>query len=317
MPLYLGIDTSNYTTSAALYDSAAEVVLSQKELLAVESGAAGLRQSDAVFSHVRQLPGVLRRLFAELPDRRPDAVCVSSRPRDREDSYMPAFLSGICAASAAAAALGVPLYECSHQQGHIVAALYSAGAMHLLREQFYAFHVSGGTTECLLVTPGVPLFAAESVAGTLDLNAGQLVDRVGVMLGMQFPCGPELDRLSREWNEPVRVRPSFAGESCHFSGAQNQCQRLLEQGMPPAGVARYAIEYVRAAVDGMTERVMRRYGRYPVVYAGGVMSNSLIREALTRTYGGYFAAPEFSSDNAAGVAVIGHLLAKEHESHAG
>lgn len=319
MPLFLGIDTSNYTTSAALYDSGRDLLLSEKKLLPVASGAAGLRQSDALFSHIRQLPDLLERLFSRARDewaasgaRHPDAVCASDRPRDLPDSYMPAFLAGNCAGSAVASALGIPLLHCSHQQGHIVAALHSAGAEELLRgsEPFYAFHVSGGTTECLLVTPGKPLFTTDLIARTLDLNAGQLIDRVGLMLGMQFPCGMELDRLSREWDEPLKPRPAFDGTDCHISGAQNQCEALVKKGAPAAHVARYAIEYIHAAVNGMTERVMQKYGQHPVVYAGGVMSNSLIRESLTVKYGGRFAAPEFSSDNAAGVAIIGHLLSE-------
>lgn len=310
MPRYLGIDTSNYTTSAALYDSDSDEVVSVKKLLPVAEGAAGLRQSDAVFSHVRQLPQVL----AELLEGRNGgirAVCASARPRSVEGSYMPAFLVGEGTASAVANALGVPALHCSHQEGHIVSAAHSAGAMSLLREEFYAFHVSGGTTECLLVRPDGNLFSVELVAHTLDLNAGQLVDRVGVALGLPFPCGMALDALSLacDWEgSGQRVHPSFAGADCHFSGAQNQCETLLKKGAPPELAARYAIEYICAAIGGMTERVMDAHGMKPVLYAGGVMSNSIIRAALSGRYGGRFASPEFSSDNASGPAIIASML---------
>lgn len=229
---------------------------------------------------------------------------------------MPAFLVGEGTAAAVASVLGVPLYRCSHQEGHIVAAAHSANAMELLGGEFYAFHVSGGTTECLLVRPEGTLFSVELLAKTLDLNAGQLIDRVGVALGLPFPCGMELDRLSRhcDWSTAgIKVRPSFEGLDCHFSGAQNQVESLLKKGAPPELAARFAVEYVRAAVAGVTERVMERYGKKPVLYAGGVMSNSIIRADLSVRFGGRFAAPEFSSDNASGPAVIAALLDSERK----
>lgn len=310
MACYLGIDTSNYTTSVAVYDAAADRVYSEKLLLPVKEGERGLRQSDAVFAHVKQLPAVIKKLFA---GRRFDlrAASVSAFPRRQEGSYMPAFLVGEGMASALADALDIPLFRCSHQEGHILSALYSSDAMELLQKEFYAFHVSGGTTECLLVRPERNAFAICLLAKTLDLNAGQLIDRVGVRLGLSFPSGPALDRLSREWVGETKIKPSFKGADCHFSGAENLCEKLLNEGRPPAEVARYAVEYVLAAVDGMTKRVMEQYGEKPVVYAGGVMSNSLIRERLTEKYRGRFAAPEFSSDNAAGPALFAWMQDKE------
>lgn len=301
---YLGIDTSNYTTSAAVWLPEEKRMLSQKQLLPVAEGEKGLRQSDAVFSHVRQLTDVISQLCNE-EEFCVQGICASIAPRPVEGSYMPAFLVGKMAAETAASLLRVPFYACSHQEGHIMAALYSADALFFRKEPFYAFHVSGGTTECLRMKPQDGLFSIEKAAGTLDLNAGQLIDRVGVLLGLRFPCGMELDRMARQCAHSMRARPAMDGVNVHFSGAQNQCERMLSEGRSREEVARYAVEYVLAAVDEMTARVMNAYGVLPVVYAGGVMSNSLCRARLTEKYGGYFADPAFSSDNAAGVALIG------------
>lgn len=303
---YLGIDTSNYTTSAALWIPSEGRMLSEKKLLPVAENEKGLRQSDAVFAHVKQLPEMMARLF-EKGSFSVQGVCASVSPRSAEGSYMPAFLVGKGTAQAAASLLNVPFYGCSHQEGHIMAALYSADVLHLKDELFYAFHVSGGTTECLRVSPKNGLFEVEIAAKTLDLNAGQLVDRVGVMLGLRFPCGMELDKLARSCTEPMRARPSMDGVNVHFSGAQNQCEQKKRSGVSDEQVARYAIEYVCAAVDEMTARVFEEYGERPVIYAGGVMSNSIIRSRLSKKYGGHFADPVYSSDNAAGVALIGAL----------
>ena len=204
--LFLGIDTSNYTTSSALFDGE-RVLENRKMLLPVKQGEKGLRQSDAVFHHVRQLPQVLGPILEGLEDR-PKAIGVSLAPTTEEGSYMPCFLVGKNTAGLLGQAWKVPVEGFSHQQGHIAAALYSAGKLELLEKRFLAFHVSGGTTEALLVTPGekgVP--QVNRVAHSLDLKAGQAVDRVGVMLGLGFPCGPELERLALKWGREDPIPP--------------------------------------------------------------------------------------------------------------
>lgn len=304
MAQFLGIDTSNYTTSAAVYDTENGMLFSEKQLLPVAEQELGLRQSDAVFAHVKQLPKVVARL-TEGRRFSLKAACVSTRPRSQEGSYMPAFLVGKCAAELIGHFLGIPVYSCSHQEGHILAALYSAQGMELLNHEFYAFHVSGGTTECLLVRPDEELFSVELIARTLDLNAGQLIDRVGRILGLAFPSGMELDRLAVSCKADFpKPKPAFRGLDCHFSGAENQCRDLLAKGLPREAVARYAVEYVGMAVEGMTQRVLAAYGDKPLLYAGGVMSNSLISKRISEKYGGRFAEPRFSSDNASGPAIL-------------
>ena len=195
MPYFLGIDTSNYTTSAAIY-SAENGIVHKKMLLPVKQGECGLRQSDAVFHHVRQLPLVISSLLEGF-EGDITAIGVSAKPRDAEGSYMPCFTVGLGTAKILSKTMRIPLYEFSHQSGHIAAAAYSSGNIGLLKREFLAFHVSGGTTEAVIVTPDSERIISETIAAkTLDLNAGQLIDRVGVMLGLGFPCGMELERLA-------------------------------------------------------------------------------------------------------------------------
>ncbi len=301
MPDTLGIDTSNYTTSAALVKSGK--MNQSKRLLPVKQGELGLRQSDAVFHHVRQLPQVL----AALPFEGAciAAVGVSSRPRAEEGSYMPCFLAGVSAATAAALSLGVPLYQFSHQQGHIAAVLYSAGKLELLNRRFLAFHVSGGTTEAVLAEPDPKaVFRTQIVARSLDLKAGQAVDRVGAMLGLPFPAGPELEKLALKADARFSIRPSLKEADCSLSGIQNRCEALQKQGMPPEEIAAFCLQSLLAALDGMAGILLHQYGSLPLVFSGGVMSNSILRAALKEKYGAVFAPPEYSSDNAAGIAVL-------------
>lgn len=300
----LGIDTSNYTTSAAKYDGA-RVTENRRRLLPVAEGMRGLRQSDAVFHHTRQLPELLSPM---LPDPELGAVGVSISPTGAEGSYMPCFLTGRGTARVLGAAMGLPVREFSHQQGHIAAALYSAGRLDLLEREFLAFHVSGGTTEALLVSPGGTMGPkAEPAARSLDLKAGQAVDRVGVALGLQFPCGPELERLATAWPEKVKARPVMRGADCSLSGIENQCLDMIKRGRPREETARYCLEAIAAALSGMCSALLGEHPGLPVVFSGGVCSDSILRKELSGPFGAVFAAPEFSADNAAGVAILAYL----------
>lgn len=306
MATFLGLDTSNYTTSVAIYDNDTHLALQNKRLLTVKDGALGLRQSDAVFSHVKQLGTLITELM-EKNGRKLDlsGIAVSTRPRDIEGSYMPCFLVGEMAAQSISAINDIPLIRVSHQSGHIAAALYSSQKLDLVGKPFAAFHLSGGTTECLLVHPSEEtIFSVELIAKSLDLKAGQAVDRVGKMLGLEFPAGKHLERLALKSKKRYRIKPSFQGMNCSLSGLQNKCEKMYQDGMEHCDIARFCIDNILAVVDHMTAAIKDSYGNIPIVYSGGVMSNSIIRKEITKKYGGYFAQPEFSSDNAAGVAVL-------------
>lgn len=314
--LYLGIDTSNYTTSAALYDSERGSVAQEKMPLPVKKGERGLRQSDAVFHHTVQLPQVLEKLLCDHSVYL-DGVGVSVFPRRAEGSYMPCFLAGKSAAKAVGLAGAIPCFEVSHQEGHIAAALYSANAFSLLRAPFLAFHVSGGTTEALLVTPHKSrILEAKCVACSLDLHAGQAIDRVGVMLGLDFPCGPALEKLAALSTRAFSVKPAMKGADCCLSGVENRCQAMFSAGEPAADIAKFCIESIRAALDGMLLALLREYGNLPILFSGGVSSNRTLQSYFSEKYGAKFAEPAFSADNAAGVAVLAALYHKGYESYA-
>ena len=309
--LILGIDTSNYTTSFALCDLDGEIVLNLKKLLPVAEGERGLRQSDALFAHTKNIPCLTESLSAFLeenyPERRIVAVGYSKTPRDAEGSYMPCFLSGVAVAGALSATHGCPSYAFSHQSGHVMAALYSAGRLDLLegRESFAAFHVSGGTTEILLITPNDDGFSVELIGGTADINAGQAIDRAGVLMGMRFPCGREMEGLLADRDiAPVKTKISVKGLECNLSGLENLTKKLYAECGDPARVSAYCFDFVADTLCKLTENLRLAYPNIPIIYAGGVMSNKRIGARLSAFENTFFSAPEFSSDNAAGVALL-------------
>lgn len=309
--LYIGLDTSNYTTSAALFDAESCRLLSNvKQLLGVSEGERGLRQSDAVFAHIKNLSKVTSEAFSELAPEEISAIGVSKSPRDVEGSYMPCFQVGLAAASTLANVSKKALHTFSHQAGHIMAAVWSSGALELTKQSFLAFHVSGGTTELLLVKPhSERIFDIELVGGTLDLNAGQAIDRSGVRLGLSFPCGAALEALALKNTEPLnRSGVSVKDCECNLSGLENKVERLISEGCSKEYIAAYVFDFVGRTLIRLTENAHARLGALPVLYAGGVMSNSIIKKMLNDKLGKkcalHFAKPSLSSDNAAGIAIL-------------
>ena len=300
--MFAGFDTSNYTTSAAIYDG--KSVCQSKKMLTVKEGERGLRQSDAVYQHTVNMPEVVEKLsYSQIK-----AVGVSDRPRNVEGSYMPCFSVGVSVAASVAKACGVPLFRTSHQVGHILAALYSADKLCMINDKFIAFHLSGGTTEALLVTPDKDeIIKAEIIAQSLDLKAGQAIDRTGVMMGLQFPCGKALDELSRQSDAEYKIKPSMKGLDCSLSGVENKARNMIESNADSADVAKFVLTYVANTIDAMLGGIFEDHGCLPVIFSGGVSSNSMLREIITNRYGALFAEPEFSLDNAAGTAIFASL----------
>ena len=302
--MYLGIDTSNYTTSAAAFDGRDGV--NRSRLLDVAPGQLGLRQSDALFSHVKRLPVLMEQLFSAVSPGEIQAVAVSTRPRAVEGSYMPCFLAGVAVAKSLAAALGVPCHEVSHQQGHVAAALWSAGRMDLMDKPHLAWHLSGGTTELLSITPEGKNVRAEKIGGTSDISAGQIMDRTGKLLALPFPAGKALDQLS----QGVEVKPFRVKTQCltfSLSGLENQVAAFYQRTNSPEETAAFAVSSVCDVVLRTTREAQKQYPGLEVVFSGGVASNVTLRRVCGF---GVFAAPQFSTDNAMGVAVLAERLSQ-------
>ena len=303
MPV-LGLDTSNYTTSAAVFDG--EGGRNQGRLLEVRPGELGLRQSDALFQHVKHLPEVVEALLGEGGLGTVQAVGASTRPRAVEGSYMPCFLAGASQGQVLSQVLGVPFYAFSHQQGHLAAAAWSAGRLDLLDRPFLAWHLSGGTTELLRVEPeedGVAV-RAEILGGTSDISAGQLIDRTGVLLGLSFPAGKEVEKLSRQAQKREYYKVKVNGLTFSLSGMENKVRQMVQRGEEPAEIAWFAQETVCRVVQACTKAAMEQYPGLPVLCSGGVASNGRLKELLRQNCGALFAQPQFSTDNAMGTAIL-------------
>ena len=316
MKVVLGMDTSCYTTSAALAAVSGRIVASSRRLLTVEAGERGLMQSQGLFQHVKNLPDMISDVMRKAPQTEIVAVSASTRPRPAQESYMPVFRAGESQARAAAALLCVPFYPVSHQEGHVRAAMVDSGIDPA--QPFLALHLSGGTTEILLREAG----NLTLLGGSLDLHAGQLVDRTGVRMNLPFPAGPSLEKLAMEGARQGKTQGligvSVRGVDCCMAGAENKVARWLDEGeMSREQIAAEVFDFLSRTIERQIEAACERTGCHQALLAGGVASSLLLREMLTVRAKKRrlncrlcFARPELSGDNAVGVALLGAEMFK-------
>ncbi len=297
MSIYLGIDTSNYTTSVA---AVGDVFINERKIIDIKEGMRGIRQSDGVFVHLKELPKLFSKLDIDMKS--VSAVGVSTKPRNAEGSYMPVFLAGENFAKVIAKSLGVPMFEYSHQDGHIMAGILSQNAQELLEGPFFAVHLSGGTTEILECEYKENRFDVRVVGGTKDISAGQLIDRLGVALGMKFPCGKELDNLSLSCSKPpIKFKPSVKDGYINFSGIETKL--LSMKDTEDSGLL---AKTVLAFIGKSLTEAINYHKPKKVLFVGGVASNTLLRECFENEIDAktYFASKELSCDNAVGIAEL-------------
>jgi len=295
----LAFDTSNYTTSVSLLCNGE--LTSETMLLNVRPGELGLRQSDALFAHVQNLPTLMEKLGACGDNL--SAIGASNRPRCVEGSYMPCFLAGTNLARSISAFQGVPIYLFSHQQGHLAAVLHSAGRMDLLMKPFLAWHLSGGTTELLLVNCEPGLLHCRIIGGTTDISAGQVIDRTGKLLGLGFPSGKAIQACAEQSDCKERFKVKLNGCSFSLSGLENKIQQYDREHNSKENTAAFALNSVCDVIRRCSEQAQKDYPRLEIVFTGGVSSNSQLRRKMVACRP-VFGEPRFSTDNAAGIAVL-------------
>ena len=302
---YIAFDTSNYTTSVAVLKDG--IPYSERRILPVPAGDRGLRQSDAVFLHTKALHDITAELMKKCGDIKINAVGYSDRPRDTDGSYMPCFLVGENAAKTLASVLNVPSFAFSHQAGHIMAGIYSCGAPEEFEKRFLFFHVSGGTTEALLVDRTDDGFKTKIIGNTADISVGQLIDRVGVMLGAGFPAGAELEKtalgFSGRIDRMLHIKPVIKDGALNLSGFENNALRAFENGISKEEIAFATLKFSAASLTCLSEYAKSAAGDIPSLYAGGVIRNEYIKSKLAADRV-FFASCELSSDNAVGTVLM-------------
>lgn len=322
MNLYLGLDTSAYTTSLALVDQEKNIILDKRMVLEVKQGERGLRQSDALFLHTKNLPFLFNHLQPGMSSGI-RALAVSSAPRSAEDSYMPVFLAGLSHAQVLSSFNGLPLYKVSHQEGHIMAGLRESGDS-LIHKTFIAVHFSGGTSQVLRVERGRDsFFSIDTLIEGHDLHAGQLIDRVGVAMGLPFPSGLAMEEIAWQTRkvEGAVIPSAVDDRGFSFSGPEAAALRMMEEGVHPGEIAFAVFRVIANTLEKALRDCTEKTGIRDVLLVGGVMANRLISDRLrirlehpSVGLNLYFAEPKLASDNAIGVAM---LAAEMHRGQRG
>lgn len=315
--LYLGIDTSNYTTSICAVNEVGEIFYEDRKLLLVTPGTHGLKQSEAMFQHLTRLPERLDVLQDAITGKIIRAVGVSVKPRPRPGSYMPVFLPGILAARAIATGAKASVWETTHQEGHLAAAEASAEGFVPDDTPYLVFHLSGGTTDLLWVKKNHNGYIIRELYTSLDLHVGQFIDRIGVLMGFSFPAGKELEEAALRAEGQVPILPSAVKQgNPSFSGPLTAATKLYEQGIPRELVAAAVLRTVANTLEKSIRYAFAQTNLDRVLFVGGVASNQLVKERLQHRFGEsnsfknklYFCAPKYASDNAFGVALIAQLM---------
>lgn len=317
--MILGIDTSCYTTSLAVIDMGGNLIQDARKVLTVKPGGRGLQQSEAVFQHVQNLPFLFGELCQKVDITEIKAVCVSTRPRPVEKSYMPVFT--VCQGFGQVLAQGkkIPLFMTSHQEGHLMAGIWSSEGP--AGKEFLTVHLSGGTSEVLKAEKLYTGFFIEILGATGDLHAGQFVDRIGVELGLPFPAGAHLEKLAHSYSGEIPyLATGVKGYDFSFSGPESGARKLLKEGISPGAVARAVEHCVATTLEKVLRRAVMDTGLKEILIVGGVAANSYIRKRLIYrlqhpVVGAkiYYAQPVFSTDNAVGTAQIGLLMYKDQQ----
>lgn len=320
--MVLGIDTSNYTTSLAITDINGTIVSDRRKLLTVKQGERGLRQSHALFQHMENLPEMILGLFGDIDKNRVGAIAASGRPRPIEGSYMPVFKTGVNYGKVVAASLGVPFFEFSHQEGHLEAVRRHSSLSD--ESEYLAYHLSGGTCELLHVKNG----SIGILGGSKDLSFGQVIDRVGVAMGMDFPAGKQMDLIALKFRDKPdrhKTKPQTGsllkkvpvdGLEINLSGIETQCQRELQKGSDPEALTYELFKNISACLCRLTEKAVSETGCGRILFTGGVSASRFVRDEMERSFDGkgsfkgkplmiVFGDPALSSDNAVGVAFLG------------
>ncbi len=311
----MGIDTSNYTTSIALIDDMDNIILDLRKVLKVDKGKKGLRQQEAVFQHVNNFPELFNSIGEQIDFNNIYTVSCSHKPRNVKESYMPVFRVGRGQALIMSKVLKANYYEFSHQEGHIAAGIMYNELKD--KSEFLSLHISGGTTELLLVNRKNSDFNIDIIGGTLDISIGQLIDRIGVEMGLNFPCGKEMDDMSKKGNVLELKIPISIKDDTWFnlSGLENYFKNLLHDDKLIAedvlatffnSISLYLIEIIVKA--------SKIYGINSILITGGVAANSTIRKLLQKELNRvnisvYFPKIELCTDNAIGIAYLGKVKA--------
>ncbi len=311
--LILGIESSCDETAAAVVKNGREVlsnIISSQ--IAIHTQYGGVVPEIASRKHVENINGVIERALTEadvtLDDI--DAVAVTYGP-----GLIGALLVGVAEAKAIAYAKSKPLVGVHHIEGHVCANYIQNKD---LEPPFLCMIVSGGHTHLVKVSD---YGKYEIIGRTRDDAAGEAFDKVARAIGLGYPGGPKVDKLSKEGNDHAIDFPKAKVEGApydfSFSGVKSAVLNYInmhEMKGEKINAADVAASFQRSVVEAIVDRTVhaaKEFGLKKVALAGGVASNSCLRQTMKEEcekngLGIYYPSPILCTDNAAMIACAGY-----------
>lgn len=296
--LTLGVDTSNYTTSIAISNDNAEILVDERITLKVKTGEIGLKQSDAFYQHLSNLNKMRIIIHPYLNDI--DKIVVSNKPRNIKNSYMPVFNAGVFFTNFLNIDNRYKIKHVSHQEGHILSGMISNE--NLLNSNFFSLHISGGTTELLKVHRENSRFNIEIILKTLDLSFGQLIDRIGNEMGLDFPSGSTMDKYCSE-RIKTNLKISFKENGFNLSGIENKLKDEYIKNKDVKLISNLLFSYLLELIEHLENNLP---SAEPILIIGGVGESNFLKKYLSSDKV-YFAKAGLSSDNAVGLSLYHHF----------
>jgi N6-L-threonylcarbamoyladenine synthase len=306
----LGIESScDETAASVLTDSGIQsnVIASQ----AIHEQFGGVVPELASRAHHKSIQQTVEQALneADLSIADLDAVAVTQGP-----GLMGSLLVGLCFAKGVCLSHKIPLIGINHMDAHVYANFID----HQLDFPFISLTVSGGHTQLELVSAP---FEHEILGKTRDDAAGEAFDKTGKMLGLPYPAGPEMDKLSQKGDPAYHAFPRALlneGLDFSFSGLktsvlyylQEKGNDFVQQNLPD--IAASITEAITDVLLVKLRRALKQEGIRRFVLAGGVSANSALREkvkALAEEQGYEYYIPKLSycTDNGAMIAAAGRL----------
>tara|TARA_B100001248_G_scaffold136712_1_gene102643 strand:+ start:1434 stop:2441 length:1008 start_codon:yes stop_codon:yes gene_type:complete len=319
MPInVLGIETSCDETSAAVISDnkiLSNIIANQE----VHQKYGGVVPELASRAHQKNIIPVVERALneANIDKKKLDAVAFTRGP-----GLLGSLLVGSSFAKSMSLSLDIPLIEVNHMQAHLLANFIENNNGNKPAFPFLGVNISGGHTQIILCKN---YFEMEIIGETLDDSIGEAFDKCGKLLGLNYPAGSKIDRLAKngEKKKFKFIIPKVSELDFSFSGLKTNFKRFIENNISKnKNFIEKEIENICASIQEtiakiLLEKIIKGINitnTKTIVFGGGVSANSRIRESCKKELKNcklFFPKIEYTTDNAAMIALVGYLKYKE------
>lgn len=315
-PIILGIESSCDDTSAAIINGN-KILSNIAANQTVHQEYGGVVPELASRAHQQNIIPVVEKSFTKANIQQKD---ISAIGFTRGPGLLGSLLVGTSFAKSLAMSLDIPLIEVNHLQAHILCHFIEDANPMPPKFPFLCLTVSGGHTMIVLVKD---YFDMEIIGKTIDDAAGEAFDKIGKIMGLDYPAGPIIDKLAKLGNPDAFTfgKPKLENYDYSFSGIKTSVLYFLQKQLKDnpnfiqENVENLCASVQKTIIDVLMkklEKAAKDYDVKEVAIAGGVSANSGLREAMQKNveklgWNVYIPKFEYTTDNAAMIAMVAKL----------